>query len=136
MERGATRLTVIGAFGGARIDHGLANVGLLGLASLEDREAVLLDPRGRVSLLRAPSVDGSPVSRALPGTIGGLISLIPWGEAVDGVTTTGLRYPLTDESLPAGPARGLSNVRVHEHASVTVRRGRLLVVEGPATLGR
>ena len=55
VERGATRLTVIGAFGGARIDHGLANVGLLGLASLEDREAVLLDPRGRVSLLRAPS---------------------------------------------------------------------------------
>ena len=48
----------------------------------------------------------------------------------------GLRYPLRDEPLVTGPARGLSNVRVAPDAAVTVRRGRLLVVESaPATGG-
>ena len=48
--------------------------------------------------------------------------------------TGGLRYPLADEPLPAGPARGLSNVRDAPEAWVVVRRGFLLVVESPATL--
>ena len=72
--------------------------------------------------------------RPLPGPIDGLVSLLPQGDGVIGVTTFGLAYPLSDEPLPAGPARGLSNVRVAADAWVDVRSGRLLVVEGPATL--
>ena len=55
-------------------------------------------------------------------------------DGVDGVTTTGLAYPLEDEPLPMGPARGLSNVRLDEEARVVVRHGFLLVIESPATL--
>jgi thiamine pyrophosphokinase len=62
------------------------------------------------------------------------VSLLPYGHGVEGVTTEGLAYPLRDEPLPAGPARGLSNVRARDDAAVTVRRGLLLVVETPATL--
>jgi thiamine pyrophosphokinase len=51
-----------------------------------------------------------------------------------GITTDGLRYPLRDEPLVVGRTRGLSNVRDTPEASVTVRRGRLLIVETPATL--
>jgi len=47
-------------------------------------------------------------------------------------TTDGLRYPLRDESLELGPARGLSNVRLGASATISVRKGRLLVVESPA----
>jgi thiamine pyrophosphokinase len=57
------------------------------------------------------------------------VSLLPFGGRVDGVTTSGLRYPLADEPLEVGPARGLSNVREHERAAVSLRAGRLLVVE-------
>jgi thiamine pyrophosphokinase len=53
---------------------------------------------------------------------------------VEGVTTRGLAYPLLDEPLPVGPARGLSNVRSAPDAAVSVRRGLLLVVESPARL--
>jgi thiamine pyrophosphokinase len=53
---------------------------------------------------------------------------------VVGVTTAGLAYPLRDEPLPEGPARGLSNVRATESASVTLRSGLLLIVESPARL--
>lgn len=136
LRRGASRLTVVGAFGGPRLDHELANLGLLALPALVGREVCLLDARARVSLVQAPAPGGGPVERALPGPIGAIVSLIPSGERVEGVTTRGLRYPLADEPLPAGPARGLSNVRLASDAAIVVRRGRLLVVEGPATLAR
>jgi thiamine pyrophosphokinase len=47
---------------------------------------------------------------------------------VEGVSTEGLRFPLRDEPLPVGPARGLSNELLDRAASVSSRRGRLLVV--------
>ncbi len=136
LERGADDIVVLGALGGARIDHALANVGLLAHPLLAGRRAVLLDAGARVSFLRAPASDGSAVERDLPGPIGGLVSLLPLGDGVEGVTTSGLQYPLTDEPLPAGPARGLSNVRREAAATVTVRRGLLLIVESPATFPR
>jgi thiamine pyrophosphokinase len=48
--------------------------------------------------------------------------------------TSRLRYPLRHEPLTAGPARGLSNERLQDVASVALESGRLLVVETPATL--
>lgn len=134
LEAGATDVTVIGALGGPRLDHALANIGLLGLAALDGVPARLLDPSARVSLIRAPGPAGEPVVTDLRGRRGDLVSLLPVGDDVLGVTTDGLQYPLRDEPLPTGPARGLSNVRVREAATVTVRGGRLLVVESPATL--
>ncbi|MGZ8501612.1 MAG: thiamine diphosphokinase, partial [Candidatus Limnocylindrales bacterium] len=71
----------------------------------------------------------------LAGRVGDLVSLIPLGPGVDGVTTAGLAWPLDDEPLPLGPARGLSNVRVAPVARVSVRTGIVVVIEtvGPAT---
>ena len=134
LEKGATEVVVLGAFGGRRFDHALANVGLLALPGLGERSMTLLDGSNRVTLIRAPGPDGAPLRRALPGRIGDLVSLLPYGTGVEGVVTSGLAYPLRNEPLPAGPARGLSNVRSAADASVAVRRGLLLVVESPATL--
>jgi thiamine pyrophosphokinase len=134
LREGATSLTVLGAFGGARLDHEVANLGLLALPELRAVPARLLDARARVTLLQAPGSDGRPAERALPGRLGGLVSLVPFGGDAEGVTTHGLQFRLDDEALPLGPARGLSNVRTAEDALVRIRRGRLLIVESPATL--
>ncbi len=136
VRRGATGLVIIGGLGGARIDHTLANVGLLALLELADRPAALIDASSRISLIRAPGPDGASVRRTLSGRQGDLVSLLPMGPGVVGVTTAGLAYPLIDEPLPEGPARGLSNVRAAPEASVVVRGGLLLVVESPARLAR
>lgn len=133
VERGADELVIVGALGGERIDHALANVWLLAHPALAGRQAEILDPRGRIRLLRAPSPDGSPVSWPLPGPVGGLVSLLPLG-TVEGITTRGLRYPLRGEALHLGPARGLSNVRQAPDAAISVERGLLLIVETPGTL--
>ena len=134
IRRGATGVLIVGGLGGTRIDHGLANVSLLALAELVGRRAALLDAGSRITLVRAPGAGGAPVRRDLAGRIGDIVSLLPLGQGVEGVTTGGLAYPLVDEPLPAGPARGLSNVRTAVDASVTVRAGLLLVVESPARL--
>jgi len=133
LRRGATEITVLGAFGGGRLDHALANIALLAHPSLAERSIELLDGRTRVRLLVAPGPDGGAATLALDGRGGDLVSLLPASGDVEGVMTSGLRYPLVDEPLPLGPARGVSNVRLAAAARVTLRRGRLLVVESTAS---
>jgi thiamine pyrophosphokinase len=129
LSDGATRVTVLGAFGGSRLDHALANVWLLAHPAIVGLDITLLDARTRVSLLRAPGPGGAPARRLLPGPLGATVSLLPFGGDATGITTHGLRYPLRDERLVVGPARGLSNVRERHDAAVTLRDGRLLVIE-------
>lgn len=136
VERGADSIVVLGGLGGPRLDHGLANIGLLALPALRERPSVILDGTNRVSALFAPGPDGGVVQRPLGGPIGDGVSLLPIGDGVEGVTTGGLAYPLADEGLPAGPARGLSNLRTSPDAWVALRRGGLLIVETAATLRR
>ena len=137
LARGADRLTIVAAFGG-RLDHTLANLWLLALPSLAGRQVELLDGSTRVTVVAARA-DGGATRHVLGrGRPGDLVSLLPLGPDVEGVTTENLRYPLRDEPLPLGPARGLSNVRAEGpgEVAVSLRHGRLLVVETPVTLGR
>jgi thiamine pyrophosphokinase len=129
LQRGAGRVTILGALGGERFDHALANVCLLALPDPEATQVELLDSRTRVRLLRGPAQGGRPAPMELPGAVGDLVSLLPIGGPAEGVTTEGLLYPLADEILPAGPARGLSNVRTSPVANVSLRHGTLVVVE-------
>ena len=126
VSRGATRLTILGALGGPRFDHALANGWLLAHDALVGRSAVLLDAVTRVRLLDATA---GPASAVLPGRSGDLVSLFPFGTDALGVATAGLAFPLRDEPLRLGPARGLSNVRSGPQARVSLRTGRLLIVE-------
>lgn len=125
--RGASDITILGALGGPRFDHALANVWLLGHAALGRRPARLLDPSRRIRLVTGPG------SLALDGRPGTSVTLLAFDGPARGVTTVGLRYPLLDDDLVAGPARGLSNVRLAATAAVRLRTGRLLVVESAGT---
>jgi thiamine pyrophosphokinase len=130
IAEGAGEIIILGALGGVRIDHALANVGLLQHPDLRGRPVTLFDERAtRISLLEAGG-DGS--GRAFEGRAGDLVSLLPLGGPAGGVTTDGLRYPLADEPLELGRSRGLSNVRSAPLARISLRSGRLLVIETPA----
>lgn len=129
LRQDAGHVTILGAMGGKRFDHALANVGLLGLPGIGEAEVELLDATTRVRLLRAPTVRGGSSTCDLSGEVGDIISLLPLGVPASGITTQGLLYPLRGETLLPGPARGLSNVRIAAGASVKLRQGSLLVVE-------
>jgi thiamine pyrophosphokinase len=136
IARGATDITILGALGG-RLDHEVANLALLAHPRLAGRRARLLAGDARVTLLVARGTAarrGLTASASFAGRRGDVVTLQAVSDAVRGITTTGLRYPLAGGSLRLGPARGLSNVRTAAVATVTIGTGRLLVIETPARL--
>jgi thiamine pyrophosphokinase len=121
LRRGATEIVLLGAFGGDRLDHELANVLLLASSTVARISAV------RGGTLVRPLHGGE--SLRMDGAPGTLVSLLPVAGDADGVTTAGLRYPLDDEPLPLGSTRGLSNEIQDTGASVRLEAGTLLVIE-------
>ena len=119
---GATRITLLGASGG-RIDHTLANVLLLLMPELDGIETLIFDGRSYLTIVRRTSL--------IRGEVGDFVSLIPLGGDAGGIVTEGLEYPLDDEALHPGAARGVSNVLVKPEARITVGWGSLLVVHTP-----
>ncbi len=125
LDRGASHIRLLGALGGSRIDHELANVALLAHPRLDGIEVRIED--GPATIQRIGTIDG-PGSIVLAGARGDLVTLLPLDGHVDGVTTQDLGYPLRAEALTPGPARGLSNVMSAGTARVETARGRLLVI--------
>ena len=82
----------------------LARSGLAGIAGA----SCCRIPRARIALLRAPTPDGRPVDRTLLGRVGGLVSLLPLGDGVAGVTTARARLPAWRRAAAGRPgARAL-----------------------------
>ena len=119
VDQGATQITVLGARGG-RMDHELGNVLLLAHPRLEGLQVRLLTDNQEASLVRGEAV--------FKGTPGDLLSLLPIGGDARGITTQGLAYPLDDEQLFFGPARGVSNVFTASEACVRLGSGVLLAI--------
>lgn len=119
VERGATRITVLGARGD-RIDHELGNVLLLAHSGLRGVDVRLVSGAQEVVLVRR--------ELTLHGSQGDLLSLLPIGGDACGITTSGLEYSLHEETLYLGPARGVSNVFAEETATVRLCSGLLLAV--------
>lgn len=124
-ELGAKTVTILGGLGG-RFDQTLANILLLTLPALKSMRIELVDGAQTIRLLGAGQ-------HQITGAAGDTVSLIPLQGAATGITTRGLQYALRDETLPLGPARGISNVMLAEMAEVELGGGLLLLVH---TIGR
>jgi thiamine pyrophosphokinase len=119
LEQRPSAILVIAALG-KRLDHTLGNIAALsdpGIASLDVRFDDGLD---EVLFCRQ--------NARLDGTIGDLVSLIPWGAEVKGVQTSGLRWPLKAETLYPERTRGISNEMLDGTATVSVTSGLLLII--------
>jgi thiamine pyrophosphokinase len=130
---GAEEIVILGALGGPRLDHALANMSLLNWPELDRIDIRIVAADVRMRLIRAPAT-GGPARVELEGRVGDVVTLLPVGGDAGGVRTEGLRYPLHGETLVLGRTRGLSNVRTAPVAFVELRTGRLLAIESPATL--
>jgi thiamine pyrophosphokinase len=125
VEAGADAVVLLGALAGERLDHELANL------------LLIADPAWRGVLRDLRIVRGATTVRPLhggdrlelEGAPGTLVTLLPVGGDAQGVTTSGLAYPLADEELRFGRSRGLSNVVDAAEASVWLAGGTLLVIE-------
>jgi thiamine pyrophosphokinase len=114
-----TQLIVVGGLGG-RLDQTLANLSLLTDPKLSAFDVRLDDGVEEVLVCR----DQVQVQ----GKRGDIVSLIPWGGAVDEVQTIHLKWPLHKETLYPDRTRGVSNEMLGRSASVLIGSGLLLVV--------
>ncbi len=118
--QGATWIRVIGGIGG-RFDQVMGNVFSMALPSLKGCDVEMVAGAQSIRILEGDDV------HYLEGEVGDTVSLIPLVESVTHVTTQGLRYPLNDETLYFGKARGISNELTSPKARVS-HRGTLLLV--------
>jgi thiamine pyrophosphokinase len=119
VAQGSDEIILVGALGG-RLDQTLGNL------------ALLTDPRLSAVYVRVDDgVEEAWFVRdrtQVKGEPGEIVSLIPWGGPVTGVTTDGLRWPLRGETLYPEKTRGISNEMLGESASVSIESGLLLIV--------
>ncbi len=125
IEQGASVITLLGAIGGARFDHTMANILLL--AGFETIPIRIIDGPSSCWLLRGPGLT------TISGHVGDLLSLLPLTLEASDIRTTGLYYPLHGETLYFGKPRGVSNVLTGESAGVSLERGMLLIIHTDST---
>lgn len=119
LEKHVLSIVLFAALGG-RMDQSLANVFLLTLPGLQGVDVHIVDGNQTAFLIRNRA--------SIPGKPGDTVSIMPVGGDAIGVTNTGFEWPLTEETLPLGTTRGISNILLQKHASIRVKKGMLLCV--------
>jgi thiamine pyrophosphokinase len=118
-KRGYRTILILAALGG-RLDHELANIFLLSSSAFIDFDIRILDYEKEIFFIYSAAT--------IQGNSGDIVSLIPLGREVKGITTENLAYPLNNGTLYPDQARGISNTMTADKARVTVKEGRLICV--------
>ena len=122
LDRGADEIVIIGGLDG-RLDHTMANLGLLSVLSRKGIPAVITDGRNRVRYLENSSA-------LVPKGGFKYISLVCLGKRARGVTLRGVKYPLEGATLSSdAPSLSISNEIVENLALVSVKRGKMFIIE-------
>jgi thiamine pyrophosphokinase len=120
---GADEIVLLGALGGMRLDHEVANLLLVADPAWRPRNLRLVRGATSVRVLHG----GERLT--LAGALGEVVSLAAIGGDAIGVRTSGLRWALDGEVLPFGRSRGLSNRIVGLPATVELQTGVVLVTQ-------
>lgn len=107
------------AFLGTRMDHTINNISLL--FKYDNIDAKIIDEKNEIIVMREKNV--------LSGKEGDIVSIIPFGEDIKGVTTYGLEYPLSDEDLIFSKSRGVSNLMTDNECVITKKSGKGLIIK-------
>jgi thiamine pyrophosphokinase len=123
---GAERVLVVASAGG-RLDHLLSSLLLLASERYASVELDALVGDALVHVIRG--------ERRLEGGSGDLVTLLALGGPAEGVTTSGLAFPLAGETLEPGSSRGVSNTFSASEAQVSLSSGVLLAVRPDGASG-
>jgi thiamine pyrophosphokinase len=114
---------IYGAFGGARMDHTLANIGLLEWLNDHDVKGIMQDETNRVQFIKGPA------EVTLTKSEYRYISVLPVSKYLEKVTTRGLAYPLQEKDVCRGETLGISNEISDRTAMITIENGVGLIIE-------
>jgi len=120
LNKGAQEIILLSALG-ARWDMTFSNVLLLASDLLDNVHVRILDQNQEIFCIKGHR------KMDLNHRKGNRLSLLPLSSSVEGITLTGMKYALNNESLHLGTSRGLSNIIIDQNASIQIQRGVLLV---------
>lgn len=122
IQNGAKEIVILGVTGN-RVDHLMANFGLLILAQKQGAEVALADRYNYMKLISS----GTILKKA--EQFGKYVSFFPLGGDVTGLTLEGFKYPLDKYHLTtADSGLTVSNEISGEYAKVTYESGTLLMI--------
>lgn len=121
LQQGCTEFHIYGGTGGKRLDHTIANLQALLFLRRRGARGYLYDDDFVWTVAEAETIT---IKKTVEW---GLLSVFCMGERADGITLTGLQYPLENGSITAEFPIGVSNHFQSETATVTVKNGALLV---------
>jgi thiamine pyrophosphokinase len=120
MREDPDRVVIVGGTGG-RHDHELATAGLICSTRWQDVDEIdWVSSRSRSHLVRR--------RRIIHGDVGSVVTLLPVGGPVEGITTRGLQWDLSDASFEPGSTWGVSNVMRSPVVDISTSAGCLLVI--------
>lgn len=120
LERGYKRFVLLGGVGG-RLEHTLGNLQALDWLTTQGASGVLVGEGTAATALRDGTIE-------LPASMKGHLSVFCNGGTAEGVTLTGLKYPLENYTMADSFPIGVSNEFLGETATVTVKKGSLLLL--------
>ena len=122
IRRGAKEITILGATG-TRLDHVLGNMHLLGIGIKEQVSIFLVDTHNRIRMIE------KEYTLLKEEQFGDFVSLLPICGDAKGVTLRGMKYPLSNATIPSFSSLGISNEIVEEKAVISIAEGVLLLIE-------
>lgn len=123
VAKGFDQVLMLGALGGARMEHTLANIGTALWLEQQGVHTTLMNEKSRVSVVLPSEV------RTFVRSGYQYISLFPLEGKVEDITLTGAKYPLQHASLDMSYPVGVSNEWDLDKITIQTQKGALLVVE-------
>jgi thiamine pyrophosphokinase len=108
---------------GGRVDHTLANIAIISELSKQGKRAFLYDDGRIITAITDGEISFNP-----PESPPAFISVFSFSDISEGVTLTGLKYPLKDAVLGSGIPLGVSNEFTSETAKISVKHGTIIIV--------
>lgn len=106
---------------GNRIDHTLNNLMLLKQIFDAGKKGCIIDDNNEIYY--------AAEENSIYGKKGDIVSIIPVGKSLLGVTTHGLEYPLVDEELFFAQSRGVSNVMISDKCHIQIKSGEGFIIK-------
>lgn len=120
LAKGYCQFILYGGLGG-RLDHTIANLQAITFLSRNKARGTLVDDTTYVTAITAGTLHFDNKHQ-------GPISIFAQDEKVEGVTLTGLQYPLRNATLSNDFPLGVSNCFTGVESSITVEKGTVLVI--------
>lgn len=120
LQKGFRQLVIIGGMGG-RFDHAMANIQIMLKAAEQSASVVMTDKHNFATILINSQLK-------IPKKNGHHLSIFSLSEESQGVTVTGVKYPLHNHTLTYNFPLGVSNEFLQPEACVSVKKGKLLIV--------